>query len=221
LSMQKRRLAETKMKRISVDPISGGKIIVPSEHWDNLQKKDPNEVCRIALAQLESSGDIRLRVLNTDLFINIQERAIRIKFQGQLNPVENPLLELIVVIYLLHITSAPLRHEIVGVKDLKSAHFFQGPHELDTESLLERFGRNLNEFKKVAKNLGGRVVTQADTGYVFSPLPKILLYYLLWEGDEEFEPRLSILFDRSIEDHFTADFIWALVRYVSGALLSY
>ena len=31
---------------------------------------------------------------------------------------------------------------------------------------------------------------------------------------------LSILFDRSIEDYFAADFVWGLVRHVSGVLLA-
>jgi len=46
------------------------------------------------------------------------------------------------------------------------------------------------------------------------------LYYLLWEGDEEFEPRISVLFDRSIESHLSADAIWGLVALVSEALLN-
>ncbi|MBW1838075.1 MAG: DUF3786 domain-containing protein, partial [Deltaproteobacteria bacterium] len=55
--------------------------------------------------------------------------------------------------------------------------------------------------------------------YKLSPLPKIPLYYLLWEGDEEFQPHLSILFDRSIESHLSADAIWGLVNLVSIRLL--
>ncbi len=59
----------------------------------------------------------------------------------------------------------------------------------------------------------------ADAAYRLTPLPKIPLYYLLWEGDEEFKPNLSILFDRSIERHLSADAIWGLVILVSDALL--
>ena len=38
-------------------------------------------------------------------------------------------------------------------------------------------------------------------------------------GDEEFRPRLTVLFDRSIENVLAADAIWALVNRVCMALL--
>jgi len=196
------------------------KIQVPGEHWDNLQKKDLKELCRIALAQLEPSGEIRVRLLDTDLLVNLRERSIKKEVQGELKSIDDPLMELLTLVYLLQITPAPLRQELVSEKDFKYAHFFQGPHELETRSIVNRFGRNISAFKMAAEKIGGRPFPRSDAGYVFSPFPKVLLYYLLWEGDEEFEPRLSILFDRSIEDHFSADFVWGLVQYVSGALLS-
>ena len=220
LSMQKRRLESASPMGSFKKQDSMGKIKVPSEHWENLQKKDPEELCRIALTQLETSGEIRIRFLDTDLLVNIREKCIRKKTQGDLKPLNDPLMELLTLVYLLQITSAPLRQEIVSEKDFKYAHFFQGPHELETRSLLKRFGRNISAFKMAAERIGGRPFPQSDAGYVFSPFPKVLLYYLLWEGDEEFEPRLSILFDRSIEDYFAADFVWGLVRHVSGVLLS-
>ena len=60
----------------------------------------------------------------------------------------------------------------------------------------------------------------ADAAYKFEALPKIPLHYLFWKGDEEFNPRLSVLFDRSIEYHLAADIIWGLVTLVSDAILS-
>ena len=59
----------------------------------------------------------------------------------------------------------------------------------------------------------------ADAAFRFLPFPKIPLYYLLWDGDDEFAADLNILFDRSIEQHFNADAIWGLVNLVSDMLL--
>jgi hypothetical protein len=221
LNMQKRRLAEINTNIIPKIPGAGDQIVVPSEHWDSLQERDPAEICNLALAQLETTGDIRLRVLNMDLLIHPQNRSIRAVPPDRSILIRDPLLELMIIVYLTQITSAPLRHEKVGIKDLKSAHFFQGPHELEIEPFLVRYGNDVAGFRKVAGQLGGRFISStADAGVVFSPFPKVLLYYLLWEGDEEFKPGLSVLFDRSIEDHFAADFIWALVNYVTRILLN-
>ena len=137
----------------------------------------------------------------------------------QLEKIDDPLLELIIMIYLVNVTSDLIRREMIGTNDLKDAHFFQGPHVLKVAPLVERFGRDLAGFKKASENLGGESLDMGDVAYKFSPLPKIPLYYLLWEGDEEFKPRINVLFDRSIENVFAADAIWGLVNRVSLALI--
>jgi hypothetical protein len=134
--------------------------------------------------------------------------------------IENPLLELIILVYLLNVSSDNPGQDIISVRDLKNAQFFQGPHVLQTAFLLDLYGDNLEGFKSSAENLGGKSLDMADASYMLLPFPKIPIYYLLWAGDDEFEPNLSILFDRSIEKHLAADAIWGLVNLVSNYLLS-
>ena len=109
--------------------------------------------------------------------------------------------------------------DIVGVRDLKEGHFFAGPHELRIKPLLQRFGENLTDFKTCAKRLGGTPMEMADTAFQLLPFPRLPLYYLLWQGDAEFRPRIQVLFDRPIETIMAADAIWALVNRVSQALV--
>ena len=101
----------------------------------------------------------------------------------------------------------------------QTTHFFTGFHELKTRPLLKRYGNDLRGFKKAAERLGGEVLDLADAAYMFLAFPRVPLYYLFWEGDQEFEARLSILFDRSIERHLAADAIWGLVQLISDILL--
>lgn len=217
LSMQQRRL-EASQNQATLPGSS--RVSVPAEHWEGLQQKDPADVCRAALAQSGPSGEIRLHVLNTDFLVHPGQRIIWAATGDRMKIVSDPLLQLLTVVYLQNVTAAPLRHEKIGVSDLKSAHFFQGPHNLDPAPLLDQYGRDAEGFEKAAASIGGRPIQgAADVEVVFSPFPKILLYYLLWEGDEEFAPRISVLFDRSIEDHFAADFIWGLISCVNGLLL--
>ncbi|MBU0986969.1 MAG: DUF3786 domain-containing protein [Proteobacteria bacterium] len=197
----------------------GDLITVPSEYWDELQNKTLDKLCRDSMASLHPPQGLRIPFLQGDLLIDIQHRSIyRIKGEHR-EAVEQPLLELIALVYLLNVTPAPLSQDMVGPNDLKDAHFFQGPHALKMLPVLERYGRDLEGFKRAAKNLNGEPLDLADAAYRLAPFPKIPLYYLLWEGDEEFAPHLSILFDRSIERHLSADAIWGLVNLVSTALL--
>jgi hypothetical protein len=124
------------------------------------------------------------------------------------------------VVYLNRVKKLhPVGKEIVGVKDLKEAHFFQGPHALQVDPLIKRYGGDLEGFKDSAQFFEGRPVDLADAAYQLFPFPRIPVYYLFWQGDDEFEPRISVLFDRSIEEVFSADVIWGLVKRVSTALL--
>ncbi|HSM88852.1 MAG TPA: DUF3786 domain-containing protein, partial [Desulfobacterales bacterium] len=134
---------------------------------------------------------------------------------------DDPLLELATVLYLANVKDLyPLGRDIVGPKDLKEGHFFQGPHELKTAPLVERFGTDVQGFRRTAEALCGERVDMADAAYRLKPFPRVNLYYLLWEGDEEFPPRMSVLFERSIEETLAADAIWGLVSRVSTALLT-
>ena len=93
------------------------------------------------------------------------------------------------------------------------------PDELKTAPLVERFGTDVPGLHRVAETLCGESVDMADGAYRLKPFPRVHLYYLFWEGDEEFPPRMSVLFERSIEETLAADAIWGLVNRVSSALL--
>jgi hypothetical protein len=152
--------------------------------------------------------------------VDFNERCLK-RDEGQgWKHTKDPLLELITVVYLNRVKMLhPVGKQIVGVKDLKEAHFFQGPHALQIDPLIRRYGRDLEGFKDSAQFLEGRPVDLADVSYQLFPFPRIPVYYLFWKGDDEFESRISVLFDRSIEEVFSADVIWGLVNRVSTALL--
>ena len=194
------------------------KFVVPPTHWDALGEKNPGTICENAMAEQHPSGGVLVRLLNDNVMADIKERCIR-RFDGESwEKIDHPLLELLVLIYLLNASPHVIRNEMISVKDLKDALFFQGPHALRTEKLVARYGRDLAGFMAAAESLGGEHLDLADAAYRFLPFPKVPLYYLLWEGDDEFEPNLSVLFDRSIEQHLSADAIWGLVTLVSGML---
>ena len=215
ITMQERRRNEAEQK---LDPTKS-KIQVPPQYWEDLEKKDLTVLCQNALAQAFSPEDVVVTVLGREILVDRKNHALRRKKQGEWEPVSHPLLELLVLVYLLNAGPQLLSRELVTAKELKTAHFFQGPHELNVGGVLERFGRDLKGFRKAAESLGGEAQSLADAAFKIPALPKVPLYYLLWEGDDEFEPRISVLFDRSIESHLSADAIWGLVALASEALL--
>jgi hypothetical protein len=195
------------------------KIKVPSEYWEDLKRKDLGMVCRNGLATVHPPEGLLLGFMGETMLIDLQKSVLKLGRQGVWETRNYPLLELLSLVYLLNAGPEGLCNEMVSVNQLKTSHFFQGPHELNVEPLISRFGNDVEGFKEAALKIGGEPQGLADAGFRIITFPKVPLYYLLWRGDEEFAPRLSVLFDRSVEKHLSADAIWGLVSLVSDALL--
>lgn len=215
LNMQKRR---RKQKPPGQTP-KGDLIKVPPEYWNDLKKMDLDKLCKNSLAISHLPEGLLIRYLNDDILVDIKNRCLWRLMADQRERIDYALMELVILVYLLRVTPDLVRREMISASDLKDAHFFQGPHLLKIAPVLERYGKDLDGFKRASESLGGELLDLADAAYKFSPLPKIPVYYLLWEGDDEFQAHLSILFDRSIECHLSADAIWGLVNLISNELL--
>lgn len=200
------------------DPM-GEQIIVPAQHWADLIDQDVNDICSRSLAVESPPNGLILSILGREILVDREEASLKIRKGDSWVQIVNPLLELLVLVYLLRAGSDSLINEMISVQELKDAHFFQGPHALRLGPLLDRYGSDRQGFGKAAESLGGQSLDLADAAYKIPAFPKVPLHYLLWEGDEEFGPRLSVLFDRSVETHLSADAMWGLVNLVSNALL--
>jgi len=195
-------------------------IRVPPEYWEALRKRDQTTLLNLTLFTSHPSGGMVFRFLREEILVDVENRCLNKMGEGTWQKADDPLLELITLLYLNHVKAVyPLGKDMVGPDDLKQAHYFKGPHALQLGPLVQTYAHDLDGFDAAAAYLGGTPVDMADRAYRFLPFPRVPLYYLLWQGDEEFDPRMSVLFDRSIEETFSGSGIWGLVTLVSFALL--
>lgn len=192
---------------------------VPESHWDDLEKLSPADVCKRSLALHDPDYGYKLRFLNEDIIVDTGKRCLRKTTGTEEKEIDDPLLALIILVYLQNAVETEPADTMVAPKELKEGHFFTGIHALDVEGVIQKFGNDLEGFTKTAETLGGVRESHADLSYRFTALPRIPLYYLLWEGDDDFAPNLTVCFDRTIERHLAADAIWGLVKQVSRELL--
>ncbi len=221
LNMQKRR-REGRPPALTPN----GKIVqVPPEYWDNLQKRDITRLCNFTLANPypESSEPFKglvFRFLSENIRVDFEEKCLKRLKNGKWEETDDKLLELVSLVYFTGVNSFhSIGKDIVGIKDLKEAHYFTGKHMLKLDPIVERYGYDIGGFKTAAEYLDGKPVDMGDSGFMLLPFPSIPLYYLFWAGDEEFEPKISVLFNRSIEKFFKAPEIWCIVSRVTQALL--
>jgi len=215
LNMQERR---RQAPPPSLSPL-GQQVTVPETYWQDLANSDLTDICKRAQATRHSSGTVILPFFNTSLLIDADKQEGYLELDGQWRLMDHPLSVLMAVVYLLNVCDQCIAGPMVGVQELKCAHFFQGPHKLKTESVLSRYGNDSKGLVLAAERLGGEPLGLADVSYKFQVFPKVPVYYLLWEGNEEFSANLAVLFDRSIESHLAADSIWGIVNLVSDLLV--
>lgn len=198
----------------------GSHLKVAAQYWERLKQTDLLLLSARTQFQPTSDGRLVFNFLNRDVMVDPISCCLRRLDGARWEKVDDPLLELVSVLYLVNVNDVyPLGRDIVGSQDLKEGHFFQGPHELKIAPLVERYGGDLHGFRQATEKLGGEPLDMADAAVRLKPFPRVHLYYLLWEADDEFPARMSVLFERSIENVMAADAIWGLVNRVSTELL--
>ena len=119
----------------------GSRVKVAPAYWDDLKQKDVTAMCNLTLFTPVSPDRVMFQFLNEEVMVDIENCCLKRKVNDKWAISDDPLLELVTVMYLINVTDIyPVGRDIVGVKDLKEGHFFQGPHALKTDPLLKRYG---------------------------------------------------------------------------------
>jgi hypothetical protein len=191
-------------------------------YWEKLSKLHPTDVCNRTEAIYNPSKEgFALPVYNLRYLILPKTRKIlRLEWTDQ--PVEEDLPQffyLMVLVYLTEAKEIKPTHTWISEKDLKGGStFFRGPHRLHVEELEDLFGKEPDAFSRAGRKLGGSEILYGDKGFSLEVFPKVPLAYILWKGNHEFRPRISVLFDSTIESHFALDVIWCMVAETSRRL---
>jgi len=188
--------------------------------WKRLREADPEEICVNAQIRYDHRrAAFIIPFLNGKFHCFPDEERIEALQPTPYNRL-NFELHLVMLHYLLEAKNEALPGNWISEKDIPGGQlFFRGPHRFQTDPLIELFGNRPEVFRIAAEGIGGTPVNMGDLAYRLWPFPRIPLLFVLWLGDEEFEPALHIRFNQSITAQLhTLDTIWALVNLVSKNL---
>ena len=205
-------MGEETNKKGAIDPF----------HWDKLSQLHPTDVCHRTEAIYHPAREgFLLPVYNLRYLILPKEKKI-LRMESNDKPVEEslrPYFSLMVLVYLTEAKDIKPTHTWISEKDLKGGStFFRGPHRLEVEELINLFGNDPEAFFKTGRRLGGSEILYGDKGFALEVFPKVPLAYILWKGDAEFPPKVSVLFDSTIESQLPLDIIWCMVVETSRRL---
>jgi hypothetical protein len=216
IAMQKRRrdaLGENQTKQDQVD--------IADQHWLELDDIGTSELQKRSGAALTEGGWLQLEVFNRVVRINIGQKTVEWRTQGEptgWSPAPS-LLAFVSVIYLKEVRSKPLTGHWVTEKDLSCSEFFRGIHRLRVEPVLHRFGDAPQDFIRAGEALGGvQTGESGDAAIRLWVFPAIPVKLILWCRDEELDAALTVMFDQSIDVLLPGDAIWALAQLVCEAL---
>jgi len=196
---------------------------VDPSHWERLSKLHPTDVCNRTEALYHPAREgFLLAVYNLRyLILPKAKKILRVEWNDQ--TVEEDLhyfFYLMVLFYLTEAKEMKPTHTWISEKDLKGGStFFRGPHRLQIGGLEDLYGKNPDAFLKAGKKFGGNEILYGDKGFALEVFPKVPLAYILWKGDEEFPPKIGVLFDSTIQFHFPLDIIWCMVAETSHRLI--
>ncbi len=180
---------------------------------DEYKKMEPN-------SQLERSGSIRipgqddsdhveLPFLGTHYVIRAPNGEVRYRDPGEKEPA---LWERIIVLhYFTTADGSPLSQKWITVKEIPDSRLYLPNFEKRAVvPLLGRFGKQPEEIREPARKLGGRTADIGDISVTIPVFPRVPITLVIWKGDEEFPPRVNILFDEAIVNYLpTEDIILA------------
>ena len=178
--------------------------------FQELKEMNPDDVCRRAKCTFSQDGLYYIVDFwgeDYEVYIDSGE----IKKAGEDMPIVNIELGLAILFYLLRAKDVDIKSEWISEKDIPGGtQFFQGPHALPVYLIADRFGEDIEGFKRRCSMLGGIPLEMADSAFQFRILPRIPIAVLLWLGNDEFNAEAKLLFDRTISEHLPSDVIFGL-----------
>ncbi len=108
--------------------------------------------------------------------------------------------------YLLNAKGAKPTGNLISYKEVPDARLYW-PNFIGRvhKPLLAGFASKPEMLLEIAKPFGGRPHERGDVGVLIPALPRVDIIYILWKGDEEFEPEASCVFDEKITDYLPAE----------------
>jgi hypothetical protein len=206
-------------------------LIVSNHKWDEARSEMANESLWQQLLELDGQKTAQrakcrylpnperyiIPLLNSEYIVNLPEK--KVLFAGRSSDAEFAE-ELCILTYLINSQDLPVANKLSAAEALPEGQFFfRGPHKLSTEKLEEVFGQCPERLYEVTDEFGAKRREFGDASIELYVLPRVPLTIVIWQGDEEFGSRASILFDETAAAQLPLDALLAAVNLAIKALV--
>ena len=191
------------------------------ELWKQLDGLDRAKTSQGAKCRYEPDSDCYvITLLNREYAVDLSEKRIFSGHGSLEQEAANYLEQLCILAYLINAKELPLAGELVRAASFPGgAFFFRGQHELPTQKLAEVFGATPDLLYKACVQLDAKRCNFGDASIELLVLPRVPLTFVIWAGDDEFDARASILFDRTASEQLLLDALLTAVNLAVSAII--
>jgi hypothetical protein len=129
--------------------------------------------------------------------------------------------KILVLHYFSTSDGTPLARERISFKEVREAMLYLPNFEKRAVApLLGRFGKNPEKLLEPARSIGGRTEDLGDFSVTVPVFPRVPVTLVFWKEDEEFEARLTILFDRTVVHYLPTEDIVLSAQMMAYRLIA-
>ena len=189
--------------------------------WEQLEKLDCAETAQRAKCEyLSDEKRYIIQLLNTEYIVDLSDKKIYSNHEDSPQKPAAFLEELCLLAFLINAKEIPLANKLVKAEALPGGQFFfRGIHKLPIEKLEKAFGERPQVLLEILKQFKAKKCEFGDVSILFYILPRLPLTIVIWRGCEEFNARVSVLFDQTAASQMPLDALLASVNLAVDALI--
>lgn len=171
---------------------------------EKIKSIDPNNISKLSNIKFNESLSIfEINLMNKMFIMEYPSGKILEKSSTTSNNLE---LDIIITRYLLNATGVPPTNKFITFKEIPGGNVYYNNFLNRTiKKLAYEFSNCIDEYKIVMENLGAEKVNMGDLAYKFNFIGNTFMIFIIWFGDDEFEPNANILFDSNINYYFNTE----------------
>ena len=166
---------------------------------------------------IESGRTISVEYLNQIYHVVLPDAEISVRDSQEAVPLRDKIL---ILHYLTLAKGTPLTNKLIAYKELPGGATYSPTFSKRAiKPLVDYFGKEPHWLIDAAAKLGGHKVDYGDVAVTINAFSYVPITLVLWQGDEEFAPEGSIMFDSTISDYLTNDDIHTLCENIAWKLV--
>lgn len=171
--------------------------------------------CRV----IDSKKVIIIQYLNRSYFITVPEIEISLMDSDAPVPIRDKVL---ILHYLTTAKGTIATNKLITFKELPGgANYFPTFYKRAIKPFLDYFGKEPCLLVAAAEKLGGHKADYGDVAVTINAFSRVPITIVLWQGDEEFAPQGSIIFDATISDYLSTEDITVLCETITWRLVNF